>query len=440
MAVHFGVVPSSPSGVPGGAPGGPAGTEAPRGLTFPKGSDLGLMMAMLMDDTAEAAEARHRGTHHVGDALAELLRSADSEAQPSAAVSRSYMMPVSSRPAVVKDVACQTLYVPYAEQRMDVIATALKHGVHPDSIRKVARELHGRWMRGDPYTMVISHVISDLNQPAHASENNREVTQFDHRRQPRPDCKLHHPYLPIDEDFLVADATVYIYAGVGKPLEAKKDKSAGSAPNPYPSRRSMPADMQEAYDRREELYVYNVTSKMSDVCMRALEQALHRPVDFNVDFIKRFGEIMHTHRRWLPKVTASIVHHLCAYNMRYLKSSTTPPPVKLHLVREGKTITVAFDRLESMQPRLVAEYTDQVHTEVAQQMKEQHPQCIACAVGARLVRCQHCGELRYCTEKCREHDFQTDHKFACKVYLKKTRHVTVPPGGPVVMQAKQAAV
>jgi hypothetical protein len=174
--------------------------------------------------------------------------------------------------AAVRDIATQVLYVPHSQQSLDVIATAEKHTLHPDSVRKIASQLHERWERGDPYTVVVSHRIKNPDCTPTDKENNREVATFHHRKERPWDPNVDHSLIPITEDFIVADSSVYVFAGI----QNRPQQSSGMKKDSIESTRQMPANIQEKFSRRNRICIYNATSRMSAVSQQAFEKALHR--------------------------------------------------------------------------------------------------------------------------------------------------------------------
>jgi hypothetical protein len=65
--------------------------------------------------------------------------------------------------------------------------------------------------------------------------------------------------------------------------------------------------------------------------------------------------------------------------------------------------------------------------------------CTQCGVGHRVKRCTFCGDLRFCSDACRDAAWEASHKTECKVWAKKKAGMPQPPGGASVVKESNKA-
>jgi hypothetical protein len=102
------------------------------------------------------------------------------------------------------------------------LSIAEHYQLHPDSVRKVAVELYGRWQKGHSYTVVTCAGLARPDLPMHATINDASRHIFDHRKRPVFSTDYHHRrYLDVQLDYVSADPSTYAYLHAPHPRERR---------------------------------------------------------------------------------------------------------------------------------------------------------------------------------------------------------------------------
>jgi hypothetical protein len=278
------------------------------------------------------------------------------------------------------------------------IAAACEH--HPDSARKIALGLYTRWQEGHPYTLVHSAAVADPSASRASLVSSTQV--IDHRKRERFSEAVHAEELSCMRAFLVADIHNYIY-------------------------RADP-------DVMNKLVVYSTASKYSKAALLKFTEALHRPRALNLPWQQAFV------RAVADRMNAKAVAALCLTAAVYVSKCSASPLFTLSFQREKKIVKLVIDPSARFLQLDVQALSDvyQQHAR-AVDANSHRTKCIQCQLGAVSVRCDHCGELRYCRRLCLEADWAAKHSGECRVYLKKISKQPQPPGGAAVLQQKVPA-
>jgi len=294
----------------------------------------------------------------------------------------------------------------------ECIALAEQYSLHPDQVRKVAALLFRRWKTREPETLMQSFAVRDPSLPLTARENMTEMVTFNHRTRPPFDASKHRGSLSVDDDYIQADGSNYVYAVRGNP----KKKNA-----------------------TPKMVVYSCTSLYSAAALRKFEEQITKLSHLDVDWYRSFAQAM------AGRMTPRLVLHICVQAVQWMNSAMRGIGsgdrrayfIEVFFQREKKQclLTPGDGPVRLNGPSFIPEL-DKLEGPAGRDV-DPPPVCMQCGVGVRKARCAHCGELRCCTEACMRANWLAVHQAECKVFAKKTRNVAPAPGGAPIYQGSK---
>lgn len=282
-----------------------------------------------------------------------------------------------------------------------ILRIATARGVHPDSVRIIASTIFTHWKAGIvPFIVMTSYHVPDLSLPISSRANASNRVCIDYRTR-----TLYNPLrdiatLECDSESVCSDATNYIYKPTVQP-------DAGTIRLVIASYGSM--------------YNGGQTKKLR-ACMTEVRA-------FDAAWIRSITAAME------GRMTPLLVNKLCMYIANHVEPLVKGEvELSFSMRREGSLVRFSLPtngKFDFNGPSLVA-FNEAIRAE-----NGNAAQCCKCDLRRRVIRCQYCDDLRYCTRDCALAD-EVEHTKTCRVYIRRNA-VDGPraPGGVIVMKESE---
>ncbi len=312
--------------------------------------------------------------------------------------------------AIVAPVAVPQAIFQHVFAHLDItsdtaLMLAAKHQIHPENVLRIARIILSEWKRGSDAAYFVSVCIRDITQDSAASTNNMiEAWIADFRLViPYEKCGRVINKWSGDDEMMCADLNSHVY----RPDISRHPKELRTV-------------------------IVSYAQKKTPRFFKAWDEIFSNLAVLDTSFVS------HAIVKLQGFMTARLVHSVFVLVIQTLGNRhnqtsivSRDKNITFYFPVEKRLRTVTFASLLANRNFGVLSVRVEPNFEHMNIDKFQNVLCKQCKALAACVRCEHCHEQLYCSEKCRVTHFGDKHSNECEIYPNKKKVINVP-GGPKV--------